>query len=113
MNETNDKFYIFFCNGGMPSQQKLGPFLQNRGDQKLKLSKNITSKSCSPTPKFMQENNLEKSLSQNILKICFGHLDFKSLTSLVTFRQKLSQFCIPNIDTQQPKSCLSIVSRAV
>ena len=39
-----------FWNGGMPSWQKLGPILQIKVVQKLKLSKNFNNKSCSPNP---------------------------------------------------------------
>ena len=48
------KNLTFFENGGMPSRQKLGPFLQNKGVQKVEIFKNFNTKSCSP--------NLIKSL---------------------------------------------------
>ena len=72
---------------------KLAFFLQNKGIQKLKLSKMSNRKSNI----ILQENVFRKTSQFLTLEN-----DFENL---VTKRQKQAEFCIPNVNTTQPRLC--------
>ena len=96
------KKYDVFWNGGMPRWKKLRTFLQNKGVQNLKLSKNVKSKS-----------DLENPNLAIFVTLSFPfQMIYKFPLNLVTFKQKPSYLCVHKIDTPHSKSWYSLLSES-
>ena len=82
----------------MLNGQKLGPFLQNKWVQKLKLSTNVNTKNCSPNPMFLQKQCFYKNQvnfwhsKMIFLSPFYSSISKTVIISLVTFRKRHANF---------------------
>ena len=94
----------------------MDPILKNEAVQKLKLSKNFNIKSCFNLI-FSEKSIYNFETVSEFSHICPLHIApfqkiKKILWNLISFKKKLSLFCITKIDTPQPKSCKATYIRS-